>query len=343
MRLILVIFILVANLTFSQQISPFNEIKVDVKNVNDYTFLVGGHFHGSSTNISGFPASSLLANIDKINADSSAFLMSTGDLFLDVTTNIPNYQKSLFNKLKLPLFNAVGNHDISGDIYKNKFGDTFDWFVIGSEIYLLLDCEKNDGSISGEQLIAFKSVLDLISKNATIKNIFIFSHRPIWSENDTKLKNIFVDNTQSTLGNNFETDVLPLLNKASKNHKIFWFSGSLGGNAPASFFYYNAKKNLTYIQTAIRDLPRDGILKVHVNNSKISFETISFSNSKMPKLEDCGLNLWKNASSTQPFNTRLVPLYIKQTIFHRYFWYGLLSGVIFLFLISKLIKKFKRK
>ncbi|MBA3284467.1 MAG: metallophosphoesterase, partial [Nitrosopumilus sp.] len=173
--------ITIVNILSAQVISPFN--KIEIKDTLDsYTFIVSGHFHGASTNASTFPSSSLLANIDTLNALKPQFLMSLGDLFVDVNdTYIKNYQNSLFDKIKTPLFNAVGNHDISnGNIYEKVFGKTFFSFEYGSELYIVLNTELNDGSISGEQLDFLKKVLfGSVSDNK--KNIFIFSHRPIWS------------------------------------------------------------------------------------------------------------------------------------------------------------------
>jgi hypothetical protein len=328
----------------AQVVSSFNKLPIEVKNSNTYSFFVGGHFHGSSTNISGFPAASLLANIEKLNSDSASFLISTGDLFLDVQNNVPTYKKTLFDKLKMPIFNAVGNHDVSGDVYNKNFGKTWFQFVVGSELYIILDAEINDGSIQGEQFSFLKDALETnCHEGSTIKNVFIFSHRPVWTDGNKKLQNIFLENTQADFGTNFKDDVYPLINTYSKKATIFWFSGSLGANAPASFFYFKDENNVTYIQSAIRDLPRDGIIKVNISNSIISFVTISFTEEKMPALESCGLDLWSNVSKQSPFNYRLIPLYIKQMVFHRYFWYGILSGVFIVLIFNRIRKKIKSR
>lgn len=342
MRNLFFIFVLFTSLTNAQLVSGFNDLPIRVNNSGSYSFYVGGHFHGSSTNLSGYPASSLLANLDELNSDTNSFIISTGDLFLDIKNNIPNYKKSLFSKLKIPLFNAVGNHDVSGDIYNSNFGATWHYFIIGTELYIILDAEINDGSIKGEQLKFFKKTIEFnCNKQSNISNVFIFTHRPIWTESDEKFESIFVDNTQSNFSNNFNADVLPILATCSTKQNIFWFSGSLGANAPVSFFYHKNKNSITFIQSAIRDLPRDGIIKVKINNSQVSFETISLSGLAMPKLESCDLNMWKNMPKSQPFNYRLIPLYLKQMVFHRYFWYGIIGGIILFFISRKLLRKLK--
>jgi hypothetical protein len=308
-----------------------------------YAFFVSGHFHGSSQNISGYPAATLLANLDMINTSGALALCSTGDLFLDVRNNIPQYRQALFSKLKIPLYNAVGNHDISGKVYQENFGNTWFGFTAGSALFVFLDTEAGDGSISGDQLDWFTSALSDYCSGGKVKNVFVFSHRPVWSESDGRLKNVFKENTRSDFGNNFESKVLPLLKKYTAKIPFYWFSGSLGANAPASFFYFRADKNLFYIQSAIRDLPRDGLLKVKVDRDKVSFETVSLTAQPVPKLEDCGLQMWKNTSGEPGFNYRLVPLYIKQMIFHRYFWYGFAYCLVACLIFYFIRKRIKRK
>lgn len=326
------------------QKSPFNGLTIPDSTGNNYSFLISGHFHGSSSNLSGFPAASLLSNLDLINESKATFMMSTGDLFLDVTKDIPLYKKSFFDKLQIPLFNVVGNHDLSGKVYQQNFGPTWSAFRLSTEQFIFLDTEEEDGKIIHEQQAFLSNELTIAGKDPGIKNIFIFSHRPVWAENNEKLKNVFQGNTRSATNNNFNTTILPTLKELAGKKNIYWVSGSLGGNAPASFFYYTDENNITFIQTAIRDLPRDGMIKVNVTGGKIAFETISFTLQPMPKLEDCGLDMWKTHPSENPFSWRLVPLYLKQMFFHRYFWYGIgytLLGLIILYFIRKRIKRKK--
>lgn len=328
-----------ATVVTAQQ-SPFNHLEVKDSLGSSYSFLVSGHFHGSSSNVSGFPAASLLSNIQNINNQGSAFMVSTGDLFLDVKRDIPQYKVALFDQLKLPLFNVVGNHDIRGDFYQQHFGTTWMAFDRSSEKYIFLDTEADDGSIKNEQLKFFTEQLNA-AKKSIVKNIFIFSHRPIWSEEDDRLKNVFQGNTRSASGTNFKKDIVPMLDLV-KDKNVYWFSGSLGANAPASFFYYVDENKITFIQSAIRDLPRDGMLKVKVQNGQVQFETVSFTVQKMPLLEACGLKMWKTHPAENPFFWNLVPLYFKQMFMHRYFWYGVaytIVGVLILYLFRKRIKR----
>src|SRR5688500_16545784 len=91
------------------QVSPFNHKAVQIDSTGSYSFIVSGHFYGDGTNKTGYPANTLLANLDHINESDACMLICLGDLFMDIKNEIPNYQMSLFDKLEIPLFNAVGN------------------------------------------------------------------------------------------------------------------------------------------------------------------------------------------------------------------------------------------
>jgi hypothetical protein len=331
--------------TATAQISPFNKRAVkDTSGV--YSFIISGHFHGESSNASTFPASTILAGIDTINSLEPRFLMSLGDMFLDVDdTYIRNYDRSLFRKLKAPLFNAVGNHDLSnGNMYEKIYGQTYYTFRTGTEYFIVLNTEINDGSIKNEQLDFLKRAVDTALMPG-IKNVFICSHRPVWSENNIRYKDLFAGNTRTAIGkNNFDDVIEPLINKISRAKNIYWISGSLA-NGPASFFYdRNDEAGITYMQTAIRDLPRDAILMVTSDNGKISFKGVSLTGQNIEAVENYNLSYWKaNCKVKEPFNFRLLPYMIMRMLLHYYFWTGFLFSFLLFFALRTLFKKWKRK
>jgi hypothetical protein len=309
-------------------VSPFNGRAVSVADGKEYEFIVTGHLHGASGSRSGFPASSLLANIDTLNTLNPSFMVCLGDLFLDVTEeNIANYERSFFRRISFPLFNVVGNHDVS-DLYDKRFGSRFYSFQIGSEIFIFLDTEANDGSISGEQYEFLEMQLQEAGTNAGIRNILIFSHRPVWAESNPRFNSYFSDNTRSSLGNNFVSEIEPLLVGLARVKNVYWMSGSLG-SAPASFFYAREEgASLTYIQTAIRDLPRDAVLRVKVSNGNIALDGFSFNGRELKKVTDYNEAYWKSITpEEEKFNYRLLPLYTKQALTHWYFWAGFAAAV----------------
>jgi len=342
MRYLIFLFLLINVQLHCQQIAPiqstFNN-KIVSDSLKNYSFIVSGHFYGGRSNKTGYPINTVLANLDWINESNTDFIVVLGDLFMDVSENIPKYQKSFFNKLEKPLFNSVGNHDLTGDIYQSNFGKTFYYFIVNNDVHVILDTEKDNGDIASDQLAMLNEIKTLVQANVKISNVFIYGHRTLWARSYSELDHLFNDNTQSKFGNNYESEVLPILKEiGGGKSKVFWYSGSLGP-APASFFHYS-DDNITYIATAIRGLPRDAVLVVHVENGEVTFETKSFTAQKVLDFNEYDLNYWTdNSDKKEPFNFRLLPLYMQQMFFHIYFWIGLVSGLF----IIVLALWFKRK
>jgi hypothetical protein len=300
----------------------------------NYSFFVSGHFHGSSNNTTGLPSVTVTNNLQRINSEGTLFLVSLGDLFLDVKNDIPAYKKHLIDKLSIPLFNTPGNHDLYKNVYENNFGSTFYFFTFQNDLFIFFNTELNDGSISGIQMKTLREALKFSDK---CNNIFVFTHRLIWAEEHPKMKHLFKDNTRSKDGNNFWREILPLINKSSKGKNVYFMGGSLG-NSPSPFFYYRENRNY-FIATAIRNTPKDAFLKVNVINGKVSFSAFPLV---MP-IEYYDLDFYNGKYQEVPgFNWRLVPLYIKNMFFHRYFWYGisfLLAPILLIYFRKKIRKK----
>ena len=315
--IVIVLFLFIPTNKIQAQIN-FVDSSVTQDEINQYSFLVGGHYYGNSINSTGLPANTVLANLDLFNADLYRFHVALGDVFLDVRNDFPLYRNKFFDKIHTPFHIAVGNHDVSGSFFEDYIGKTSLQFRFGSDAHVILDTEKNDGSIIGNQLALLKRAC-----NSDCQNIFIYSHRPVWSEEDTEMIGIFKDNTSSTFGVNFKEDILPLIKSVDDSVNVFWMSGSLGGSAPASYFYCK-RKNLHFIQTAIRGKKRDGVLQVSVDNGNVSFKPISLTGQNLNSLESYNLAFWRAEHPKEEFNSRLIKLYLVNMASHRYFWYGIM-------------------
>lgn len=325
----------------AQPVSPFTGDTLNTDSLNgDFRFLVSGHFHGSSSNVSGYPASTLLGNLDGINALQPEFTVCLGDLFLDVRNDIPFFQQSLFAKLQHPLFNAVGNHDLSGKVYQDNFGATFFDFYTENQSFIVLDTEMHDGSIKSDQLELFKS---FVEQSRGKQHAFIFTHRPVWIENNDEIKHLFQDNTQSLIGNNFESEILPMLKELSQTTEIYLFSGSMGGMAPVSFFYYSPQEGMHFINTAIRNLKRDAMVVVDIREGVVKLTPFSLTGQELEPIQHYDKEYWnKRKGKKKPFNYRLLPLYTWQIVASKAFWIGGACFLILYFIIRKIIRRKKR-
>jgi hypothetical protein len=335
---------LVTNVIPAQMVSPFNKLPV-IDTGKNYSFIVSSHFHGSSANQSTFPASTILAGIDTLNALQPSFLMSLGDLFLDVNdTYIANYQKSLFSKMKMPLFNSVGNHDLSnGNMYEKIYGRTFFSFHHGQELFIILNTEEKDGDIKGKQLQLLQEEVAAATSQHQVQHIFIFSHRPVWAEEHPVYANIFRGNTRSQFGTpNYQKEIKPLIEHLAI--PVYWMSGSMGGG-PASFFYdKDGQSGITFMQTAIRDVSRDAVLLVSVKSGKVSFKGISLTGENIQPVETYNADYWTaHTIHEASFSFRLLPYLTLQLITHHFFWIGFVCGGLLILFLIALIKRWKRR
>ncbi|MBK9148078.1 MAG: metallophosphoesterase [Flavobacteriales bacterium] len=336
--------------TLLAQRSPFNGLEVlPADSTGQYRILIGGHFHGESSNRSGYPASTLLANLDTINALGAQLFLSTGDLYMDARKDSARYARALFSKLKVPFFNAPGNHDRSGSTsemadeasldlaYHTIEPDsaTGELLLINHVLarILVFDTELNDGSLSSYDL----GRLSKLAMSESTLPVFIISHRPIWAEDDLQYSDLFKDNTRSLTGTNFRKEVFPILQRIAEHAQVYWISGSLGGQAPSSIFFQQHAPNITYIQCAIRDEPRDALLIADVHPDTVKWSAISLTGQELQAPGTYDAAWWRAQSGRgEGFNWRLLPYLIKRTLTRSEFWWGAAFAIVLVSLARRL-------
>lgn len=343
---------------FAQR-SPFNGLEVlPADSTGHYRILIGGHFHGASNNRSGYPAATLLANLDTINAIGADLFLSTGDLFMDAEKDRARYERSFFTRLKMPLFNAPGNHD-SGPAEDQVIrvggwkqvlyaptdpGPTVSWMEIPGPIVAVLNTERSDGSADSERIAMMNRLLEVVDstheETRSLAQVFVASHRPVWAEDDPQYADLFKDNTRSLTGTNFQKEVYPILDEIAKHAHIYWISGSLGGEAPSSIFFQEHAPNITYIQCAIRDEPRDALLIADVYPDSIHWSALSLTGQELKAPQTYDAAWWRAKTGRgEDFNWRLLPYYIRQVITHRAFWWGAACTLLLVFLVRRFLRR----
>ena len=314
------------------QNSPFTFLPIlPPDSTGHYRLLIGGHFHGASTNTSGFPAATVLANINAMNATGANVFLSTGDLFLEPDRDSLRYLDSFFSKLHLALFNAPGNHDLEGHAYHAAARMPVT-LSMGADRIVLLDTERDDSRILGDQL----EVLEQLAARTggdQMKHVFIVSHRPIWAEEEPRYSKLFEGNTRSILGANYEKEVLPIIRRLARSTKVFWISGSMAGRAPASMFFQPHEPNITYIQCAVRDQLRDAVLVADVDPGGIRWSAMSLTGQEMAPVETYDAQWWsEHQGKGEEFHWRRIPYLIRKNLGYPAFWYGF--GMAFILLIG---------
>lgn len=322
-------------------VSPITKDTVQVPDsVPSYRFMVSGHWYGASTSRSGFPASTVLGNIDRFNATGAAFFLLTGDIFQNTKSDQARYLPSLYDHLDIPLFNAVGNHDLDGGFYPGLFGKTWMQWDVRGDRFIILDTEEDDSSIQGEQLGMIEQAADDAAAGK-LRHVFITSHRPVWAESG-HYKFLFPGNTKSVTGNNYERDVLPLLKRMAEHVPVHWMAGSMGGTAPASILFETPEPNIHYVMSAIRDETRDAVLLAEVSADSVRWEAISLTGKHIEPVATYTAEWWReHLANPEGFEWRLLPYHIKSTLLHRNFWIGA-GGVAGFWLMLGLLRRRRR-
>ncbi len=317
------------------QVSPFNAAAVGpIDSTGHYRILIGGHFHGESTNRSGYPASTVLANLDTINALGAHFFLSTGDLYMDARSDSARYTRSFFSKLKVPFFNAPGNHDAP------LRGSDHIAFRAGSDQVLVFDTEARDGSLSSEQLALLRNISEPLPGQET-NRVFIVCHRPVWAEGEPAYSDLFIENTRSVLGTNFQKEVYPILQHIAERSQVYWISGSLGGQAPSSIFFQEHAPNINYIQCAVRDEPRDALLIADVFPDRVQWSALSLTGQQLQRPETYDAAWWRAQRATvgEGFNWRLFPYLVKKTMLRAEFWWGAAFSLMLVWAMRRLVRR----
>jgi len=135
--------------------------------------------------------------VAKLNLLAPEFVMSIGDLIEGYTEDRDELNEQweefdgIVNKLRMPFFYVVGNHDITNDAmvknWNRHFGRTYYHFVYRNVLFLCLDSEDPPrghefSNFSDAQLKYFKNAL---KDNTDVRWTLLFLHKPMWEYGDT--------------------------------------------------------------------------------------------------------------------------------------------------------------
>lgn len=345
--------IIIANIlilcnVFSSTINNSLNNKIIVPAIDDkYTFLVTGHIYGAPYKpYAQYPSSSILGNVSNLNSLESKFLILCGDIFR--TTNdvqIQNFIDSFASNIKFPIFNAVGNHDITDrQKYESYFGKTYYNFFYGTEVFIFLDTELKSKKDIDSQINYFKKIISDLILDDKVKNVLVFSHKLIWSQLFNKY-NVVFDNVNSSAGYTDQKylaeEIINSLKLITKNKNVFWLSGDIGTSWSLPIFYhFDTDLNLTLIANGIGDTNNDFIIKTDINKSNITFSAINISNysDELIDIKDYHLSYWnthaKNIMSIESYMKK-----VKRVLSSKVFYFGFLTGMlIFLIIVAYLFK-----
>lgn len=181
------------------------------------TFAVVGDNRGESDGTQ-HPAFHEL--IKAMNAASPDLVLNTGDLINGfegddeaALRRMWGGYKDAIKKLKAPIYNTPGNHDIfdrtSAALWKEMWGHTYYAFEHGDSLFISLDTESESNRLGAAQYSWLEGQL----KNLRKRNVFVFLHKPlfpvdghvgssldVYPEERDRLHNLFVRHRDAIKG-----------------------------------------------------------------------------------------------------------------------------------------------
>lgn len=313
--------------------SSFNGHSVYFNKKNgDYSFIIGGHLYGDNTNQLGvFPSATLLGNIDRINATNANFFISLGDNIRESNDlQLNNFYNSFTSKLDFPFFTVLGNHDVFGspELFLELLGSRYYSFMYQGSSYIFLDSITDDGRIEGEQLAWLNRIIKLMSQSNEIKNVFVFSHKPIWYD---QIKEMRAFDNRYYHKFNFSKDIMPQLLALKKEIYLISddFGGTIKGQQANLFYHQDSKNNIFYISTGIGDNLYDSLVIINVGADKnVTVNEFSLTEKNPTSIKKFDIDYHKEL---KPYRSQWQK--IKSRVYNQHIQLGFVIGSLFMVIL----------
>ena len=193
--------------------------------VTKFTFYVAGDNRPDKGNAPSAGFTALIAAMQKASPAPS-FVLWGGDIIKGKSSSDAKTQYPLvlpyFAKLKVPVFNVPGNHELErkgsgncndapdpdgkllADYTKFVSSQTYGIFQFGNSAFIGVNTEDSLGSVpapsgcfngfvSATQLAQLQTTLTQIQNDTSVQNIFLFMHRPVRDDNSHQMQPDSVD------------------------------------------------------------------------------------------------------------------------------------------------------
>jgi hypothetical protein len=309
----LLIVVLLVSCSVSQTPQDFsmNKTSFHVSDPEAYQFLVAGHIYGSHNDNASRPAATLLQNLTAIQQMDLNMIVLLGDSVNDSTPeDFQSLEENFLNQLSIPVFNAIGNHDIRNNgrlKYEERYGPTYFTLRYGPAQLIILDTELENCSIVGDQLDMLATTLHEASQDSSIAHIFVFMHKVIFIEQfrellDSENPQVKPNNGTITCEKNYssllEKNFLPAA-RVKPVYLIAGDAGAYGGNF-SPFYQKHPDASLYTIATGIGDTSQDSVILVSIDQSETRFEVMSLTGKTFNPLETYNLAYWESLAKEVP-------------------------------------------
>jgi len=310
--LLLILFLLVScSVTQTLQDYSMNKISFRVSDPVAYQFLVAGHIYGSHNEDASRPAATLLQNLTAIQQMDLNLIVLLGDSVNDSTPeDYQGLEEKFLNQLDVPVFNAIGNHDIRDNgrsSYEERYGPTYYEFRYGPVKMIVLDTELENCSIVEEQRNMLETALHEASQDSNIAQIFVFMHKVIFIEQFPELlesenPQVKPNNGSITCQKNYSSLLEKNFLPAARVKPVYLIAGDAGaydGNF-SPFYEKHPDAPLYTIATGIGDTPQDSVILVSIDRSDTRFEVMSLTGKTFNPLETYDIAYWQSLVKESP-------------------------------------------
>lgn len=274
-----------------------NSVNVDIPaDDSSITIITGGHIYGNPYN-EGIPtvAGTITDYVDALNSSEVDMFISLGDMtYLPSLESIQSLKQGFLNKLTIPVFNSVGNHDMKNGrtFYEENFGQTYYSFSYGSAQIIVLDTVLSHCYIEGHQQEMLENVVQDSLKDENIDIIFIFMHKLIFLEDEDLMARA---NGTCDYGTNFSELRDELLIPASRVKPVYIFAGDVGafGGNLSPFYYQYPESNLYTIAIGVGDSEQDALLRINIENDNVTLNILALKNGEFQEVANYMPDYWR--------------------------------------------------
>ncbi len=274
------------------------------EDTSSYSFFVAGHTYGAPgvNNIGLHPP--FLDKFDYIKERSEIKMgFLTGDIVISPSIQDWDEVDANIDSLGLAVYLVAGNHEMyDRNLFESRYGRTYSRFTYKEDLFIILDPNKHNWSIKGEQLEFLQNTLDSFALNS--QNIFVFFHQVLWGIDKDRYSHV-IPNSKEGLNPpiNFWTEIVPLFEVLS--NKVVLFAGDVG-SAWTNNISYDSYKNISFISSGMGGTKKDNFIVVNVDSSKqIDYDLICLNSKEINCLGE--LQDYKYIHSLQSQYFRIYP------------------------------------
>ena len=261
------------------------------------SFLVAGHIYGRPGENKPHPAQSLVTHLPELIDLKPDFLVLLGDIVWKPSdTNFDLVEDLILDQFDVPVFNAVGNHDVTKrEIYSSRYGDTIFAFLYKNQLFIILDTTLKYAEVTSDQ---YDFILEMVEEHDdNIQAVHIFMHHVLFlDQTQIHNKSLLKPNEGDGNSEEFLTFINEQLIPITELLPVYIYAGDVGaiqGGNLSPFYEQHPDHPVFFLATGLGDYPEDSVLFVQeLDNSQISITPISLGDQTMQEIEDYNFSNW---------------------------------------------------